>query len=142
MSLQPKAVVELEPKAPCRPREPDASGRPVPLASYVSGLEALPVRCPRHEEIEIAVDEKGQLHLLGEEGMLRQMQVVRRWAIEHRELLALALPKIRIDLSRPPHLHLFAEEPIAVADLHASDLRLHVLAPVKVGDQTGWYTRR
>ena len=44
-----------------------------------------------------------------------------------------------IDSAQPPQLHVFAPEPLDVADLHASDLQLHVLAPVDVDGKRGWY---
>ena len=36
--------------------------------------------------------------------------------------------------------HVFTAEPATVADLHQSDLRLHVLAPVKIKGETVWYS--
>jgi hypothetical protein len=115
---------------------------PVPLAHHAGGLEVLPVRCPGAERVELAVDGAGRLHLLGREPELRSMQVVQRWAFEHRELLALAWPETTLNARPPLPLHLFADQPLELADLHGSDIQLHVLAPVKVGDGVGWYTAR
>jgi hypothetical protein len=139
VKLRPRPDLDIEPKAPCLPREPDIDGKPRSLASYVGGLLALPVRCPHHESVELAVDERGRLHLLGEPQSLRDMAVVRQWALDHRELLALACPEHIIDASRPVRLHVFAATPLDVADLHGSDVQLHVLAPVDVEGRRGWY---
>jgi hypothetical protein len=140
--LHTPAQIEVEPKTPATPREPDAGGRPVPLSSHVEGLMALPIRCPGHEPVEIAVDTGGRLHLLGPEDALRRMAVVRRWAVDHREIIEMACPRHRIDARREPQIHLFTDKPLAVADLHASDIGLYVRAPVKVGHQVGWYVAR
>ena len=35
---------------------------------------------------------------------------------------------------------LFATTPLQVADLHASDVQLHLLAPVTVEGRQGWYS--
>lgn len=139
MRLMPKPAVDIEPKTGCQVTEPDADGRPIPLASHVAGLRTLPIRCPNHEQVELALDTGGRLHLLGQEPTFRQMHVVSRWAVDHRELLSMALPDHRIDAKTSPRLHLFTEQPVSVSDLHASDVQLHVLAPVKVGTETGWF---
>jgi hypothetical protein len=138
--LAPRAAIDIEPKGPCAPREPDDRGRPVPLASYVPGLETLPIRCPGHELVELAVDGKGRLHLLGPERTLRDMVVVKRWATDHRELIGMASPQRELDVRHAPRLHLFATSPLDVADLHLSDVQLHVLAPVTVDGKRGWYS--
>jgi hypothetical protein len=137
--LRPKPAVVLEPKLPARAQEPDNCGAPVPLARYVDGLSPLPVRSPGHERIEIAVDRGGRLHLLARESMLRELHVVTAWAAAHRELIALACPNHLIDPAARIVSHVFTECPSSVADLHGSELHLHVLAPVAVGDRTGWY---
>jgi hypothetical protein len=147
VKLPPKVVVELEPKAGSQAAgggapgivEPDEAGRPVPLAKFVAGLSPLPVRAPGHERIEIAVDDAGVLHLLARDNLLRELPVAERWAHAHRELIAMACPQHRIDPAGRTLCHVFASEPIKVADLHASNLRLHVLAAVSVGDRTAWY---
>ena len=74
---------EVEAKEPARPFEPDQSGQPVPLARYVpdedaesgdrAALVSIPPRCPGHERIELALDRRGRIHLLGHEDTLRAM---------------------------------------------------------------------
>ena len=35
--------------------------------------------------------------------------------------------------------HVFTDAPVSVSDLHGTNLRLHVLAPVDVEGKRGWY---
>lgn len=140
IKLAPKPAMLMEAKHPARPSEPDDHGRPQSLAQYISGLTLLPIRSPGHEKVEIAVDREGRLHLLGHEHSLRELPVVERWTIAHRELIVLACPQKPIDSLALPRCHVFADRPIALADLHGSDYSLHVLAPVQVNGQTAWYS--
>jgi hypothetical protein len=89
--------------------------------------------------VELAVDSVGRLHLLGRENSLREMRLVENWARAHRELIAMACPQQPIDPGAKVTCHIFSPEPVSLADLHGADLRLHVLAPVQVNGQTGWY---
>jgi hypothetical protein len=137
--ITPKTVTFVEPKASPAPAQPQERGRPVPLARFVEGLTPLPVRCPRLERIELAVDQSSGLHLLGREADLRDMHVVQVWAREQRELLDQACRPIRIDAHSQPVCHVFTDVPASLADLHRSDLKLHVLTPVAVDDRVAWY---
>ncbi|MDY7108017.1 MAG: hypothetical protein SYC29_05215 [Planctomycetota bacterium] len=139
IKLTPRAEAEVEPKEPLSPVEPDEGGGPVSLAAHVAGLEAIAPRCPGHERIELAVDAKGCIHLLGREQALREMPVVTAWARAHRELLAMACPDHHFDPAGEIISHLFTDEPARVADLQSSDLHLHVLAPVEIAGKRGWY---
>ncbi len=139
VKLAPKPSVIVEAKHPARQVEPDNHGQPVPLANYVGDLIALPIRCPGHERVEIAVDRTGRLHVLGREQILRELAVVRTWAHAHRELIAMACSQHQFDPNAPIACHVFTDRPTALADLHNTDLHLHVLAPVVVNGQTGWY---
>jgi len=140
--LPPKVVVELEHKPPAAQRpivEPEDHGQPLPLARFVNGLTALPLRPPGHERIEIAVDDAGRMHVMAREANLRELPIVSQWARAHRELIAMACPQQRFDPAASPVCHVFTSEPATLADLHGGDLHLHVLAPVSVGENTAWY---
>lgn len=140
--LPPKVVVELEHKSHHAQRpvvEPDDHGAPVALAKFVAGLTPLPLRPPGHERVEIAVDGAGRMHLLAREASLRELPVVMQWAKAHREILAMACPTLRFDPAAAATCHVFTAEPATLADLHGANLRLHVLAPVSVGERTAWY---
>jgi hypothetical protein len=119
--------------------EPHAEGRPMELASYVEGVKAIAPRCPNHERIELAVDGMGRIHLLGREDTLREMNVVARWAKDHRELIAMACPDHTFDPAGATVRHIFSDAPLNLADLHGSDLHLHLLTPVVVDGRQGWY---
>lgn len=137
--VPPKPSMELEAKHPARAREPDQAGAPVTLSHYVSGLAALPVRCPNHERVELGVDAGGRLHVIAREPDMRGLHKVRAWAIAHREIIAMACRDHWLDPSAVPVLHVFTDRPATLADLHESGLRLHVLAPVTVEGRQGWY---
>ncbi len=139
VKLVPKPSVELETKTPAGPIEPDHTGAPIPLADHVDGLTPLAVRCPGHERVELAVDIGGRLNILGREDAMRQMRIVETWAKAHRELISMACPDQWIDPGGETITHVFTERPASVADLHGSDLRLHVLTPVTVEGRKGWY---
>ncbi|MHC4108906.1 MAG: hypothetical protein ACYSTY_12560 [Planctomycetota bacterium] len=141
VKLVPRPKVEYETKAAEAAGEPDQRGAPVPLAEYVDGVTPIAVRCPGHERIELGFDGSGRLHLLGREALLREMRVVETWAHAHRELIAMACQgSTWLDPAGKVICHVFTEEPVSVADLHGSDLRLHVLTPVVVDGRRGWYS--
>jgi hypothetical protein len=143
---EPSIIKELPPDQTSAAPPPNACAHQRPegrsLSSWIEGLEPLPVRPPGHKDIEIAIDSDGRIHLLGYEQTLREMQVVRRWARDHHELLTLVCPQHRekSQTPRPPICHIFTDRPDALADLHGADFCLHVLAPVNVNGQTAWYS--
>jgi hypothetical protein len=137
--LDPKPAVKLEPKAPAAAVEPDRDEHGVSLARFVEGLAPLDVRCPGHEQLEIGSDDQGRLHVLARESDLRGLHIVEAWARAHRELIARACPGHCLDPQARSVLHVFTDRPASVADLHGSDLCLHVLAPVTVEGRVGWY---
>jgi hypothetical protein len=139
VKLGPKAGAEVEPKEPAVAAEPDEEGVPVPLAVHIDEVTPLEVRCPGHERLELGVDAAGRLHVIARHEQLRELHVVEAWARAHRELIARACPEHWIDPAAGTVCHVFTDEPAAVADLHGSALRLHVLAPVFVDGRQGWY---
>jgi hypothetical protein len=139
IKLAPKPSVEVEPKEPAPAVEPEEEGAPVPLAAYIDGVTPLDVRCPGHERLELAIDPAGRLHVVAREEQMRQLHVVEAWARAHRELIGRACPGHWIDPAAGTVCHVFTDRPATVADLHGSELRLHVLAPVDVEGRRGWY---
>ena len=138
--IAPNPTFEVEPKEPAAPAsEPGESGRPASLARFIEGLTPLPVRCPGHERLELAVDQAGRLHVIALEPHLRELPVVRSWARSHRELIGMACRGELIDPAAEAVCHVVSDRPALLADLHGSDLRLHVLAPVTVEGKQGWY---
>ncbi|MEE8458786.1 MAG: hypothetical protein V3S08_02875, partial [Phycisphaerales bacterium] len=139
VKLAPKPRIEVESKPPSGTREPDKQGAAVLLAGWVDDVLPLETRSPGHERLEIAVDPAGRLHVLAHEQDMRGLSVVAAWAVAHAELIARAFPDRWIDPTANPVLHVFTDRPASLADLHGSDLRLHVLAPVDVDGRRGWY---
>lgn len=139
IKLPPKPAIDVEPKEPARPREPDEHGAPMSLAEFVDGISPIDVRCPGHERLELAVDESGRLHVLAHDDQLRELHVVESWAKAHGELIARACADHVIDPVARAVRHVVTDRPASVADLHGSDLRLHVLAQVIVDGKCGWY---
>jgi hypothetical protein len=137
--LAPKPGAGVEPKEPAPAAEPDEHGVPVPLAAYIDGVTPLDVRCPGHEKLELGIDASGRLHVIAGEAQLRELHVVEAWARAHREIIGRACPGHWIDPAARTVCHVFTDEPASLADLHGSDLRLHVLAPVFVDGKQGWY---
>ncbi|MHC4100546.1 MAG: serine/threonine-protein kinase, partial [Planctomycetota bacterium] len=137
--LVPKPGARVEPKEPAPAAEPDDEGVPVPLASYIEGVTPLDVRCPGHERLELGIDPAGRLQVIARQERLRELHVVEAWARAHRELIGKACPGHWIDPAAGTVCHVFTDEPAALADLHGSALRLHVLAPVFVDGKQGWY---
>ncbi len=140
IKVPPKPTIEVEPKQPERALEPDENGAPIPLAQYVESVTPLEkVRCPGHELVELGVDQSGRIHVLARETQLRELRIVETWAKAHRELIAMACPDCEFDPAGKVVSHVFTDTPATVADLHASDLHLHVLTPVMVQGRQGWY---
>lgn len=133
------AVGMAAPRASSRPSEPARAASPAALTDHVPGVSPLIVRCPGHEQIELAVDQAGRLHMIGWEANLRELGIAEAWARLHLRLISLASPQTPIDPAGRFVRHVFTGEPATVADLHGSGVQLHVLAPVQVEGQTGWY---
>jgi len=130
-----------------KPAEPVLESPDAALCDHLENLTALQARCPRHRDVELAVDATGRLHLLIETSgsataaAIQTLTETRHWLTEHRDLIALTTPSSRVDPSQPPLAHLFTDAP-AVAAEHvftaAPDQRpfqLHLLKTVTVAGQ-------
>ncbi len=132
----------------------------------LTGAITLEARCPDHPEVEFLLDAQGQLHLLAthadsdpttfgaqpasanrDPGALRDTMIdlleARRWARRHRDLIALTQRQLRMNLDVEPQLHLFtphADIATGLIGRLGDALKLHLLAPVTVGQATGWFT--
>jgi hypothetical protein len=138
-SETPRIKLGPKPSTAARSKSEASDSPSERLTDHVRGLTALSVRCPHSEHVELAVDSLGGLHLLARESHLREIGIVESWAKSHRELLVMALPDHGIDPSQRLTSHVFTDQPSSVADLHGTDLKLHVLAPVEVEGRRGWY---
>jgi hypothetical protein len=138
----PRAPATDEPGTRRETEEP--ARRCATLAAH-TGLVTLEARCPYAPGVELAVDDDGALHLLAEMGRpgceaLKQLLTASAWAVAHAMLLRAAAPGLTA--SRRPVLHLFTCDAREVQHLWDCDVRLHLLAPVMVGGQCGWYCGR
>lgn len=114
-------------------------------------LHVLPVRCPEHPDLQLAAGADGQLHLLARltdadhpRATLLSLTDARRWATQHRELLALAMSQApsngdrRNQVPTDPTLHLFTDQPDRAVPLISRidpTIRLHLLQHLPL--QTG-----
>lgn len=130
-------------------RAPDAtpSEQRSLLAGYVNGAHPIKARCPRQPRVELAVGPSGRLHLLMRaeggpvEAAITQLLAARLWALEHRELLAMACADRSLDTAAEPVAHLFVEQ-LGTATAFATagppearPLRLHLLKPISVAGE-------
>ncbi len=118
----------------------------------LAGAVALHARCPNYADIELMLDRHGALHLLAAaaepqaprpfdddqasaafaacRSAILDLTAVRRWVIEHRDLLALTLPAARFDPSTEPVVHLFVDRGDLAGSLITKlgpALKLHLL---------------
>lgn len=119
------------------------------LSQFLAPATALEARCPRQEDMQIAVDRQGRLHLLlahrGSErevaAALTDLSQMRAWARQHAQLLQLTWRDGEIDQDADPVVHLFTAHAKAAAALVGyvdGDIRLHLLQAVVVGDASTW----
>ena len=106
-------------------------------ASYIDGLLAIAPRCPEHDHIELAIDMNGCLHVLADANDLRDVAIVSAWIVRHSSLLVLACGGLQLATDSTPIQHIFTDDAVAVADLHGTDVRMHLLAEVQVDGATG-----
>ncbi|MEM7683004.1 MAG: hypothetical protein AAF288_13710 [Planctomycetota bacterium] len=121
-------------------------------------LHAIAARKPDALDIELAVDDAGRLHLLmqadppsairrdrsplhrGRKAALALLEA-RRWAAQHRELLASTCPELGLEPTAKPACHLFVHRgDVArkMLDRVGADLSVHVLEPVAFDDGVRW----
>ncbi len=124
-------------------RSSELSSGLVSLASYLADLHSTALKCPYAEGIEIAVDAAGALHLLArshsettDDAALAGLLVASSWTESHGALLGPAVGAMK---PGRPTLHLFTDRPKATRRLLETNLRVHLLAEVSVGDERGWY---
>ncbi len=135
------------------------------LCAYVSGdCERLEARCPYWLDAQLAVDERGRLHVLMRFGgqdtaaddgsqridldaavMLRAavmgLMEVGQWAHANISLLRLACPGGMLDESAQPVLHLFtdhAKPAAAIVGRLGELVKVHLLQEVYVGASSAW----
>ena len=111
---------------------------PRPLAVRFPHLRPLPVQCPYHPAVELAVDAAGGLHLLAPLASLEEVQAVAGWVRDHADLLRLACPGIDRIEDHELAIDLVTDRPEAAASLATSRLRVHLLLCVEMAGGAGW----
>ncbi len=104
------------------------------LTSYVEGLLSIKPRCPEHEEIEIAIDSHGVLHVLAHADAFRETTIVTAWINKHRDLISMACGGIELSTTSGTVQHFFTDDAVSVAELHGTGVKLHLLTEVQTHD--------
>jgi hypothetical protein len=134
-----KEALEQAPPVEMEPVSEEAETNADDFASHIDGLLSITPRCPEHEHVELALDTNGQLHVLVHAEDFRDAAIVAGWSRKHHSLLSMACGGLTIDASSPVQ-HLFTDNAVAVADLHGSGVKLHLLTTVEVAGNTGLFS--
>jgi len=120
---RPRSEVIVEPRTSA-----SAGGGPA-LCSLIAGLRPMRARCPDDERTELAVDERGRLHLLrhDDETAYERLAAVLAWARRHASLLSLTGADMKPDLA--PVAHLFTQRARERRGLLDAEVRVHVVTP-------------
>jgi hypothetical protein len=139
-----------------------------PLATHVDGLTHFDAQCPYARGVELAADQLGRLHVLArfdqdhvDETSLGVLLIAAEWAKAHAALLKAAAPALcipaspssptsasasstshvspTIDTAALPIKHVFTDQPRKVRRLLETDVRVHLLSPVRVAGHDGWF---
>ncbi|MBO6513164.1 MAG: hypothetical protein JJ974_04285 [Phycisphaerales bacterium] len=113
------------------------------LCSLIQGLTKLETRCPFALDVELCVDQRGDLHLVAGDDHARPMtrlETVRAWVRDHLLLILRAEPKVAHpnsnDRSDDIALHLITDSPQSLRGLIDTEVRMYALAQVKVGSKS------
>ncbi|MFN0010610.1 MAG: hypothetical protein ACKVS8_03090 [Phycisphaerales bacterium] len=121
---------------------------PSALAACLPGLTILRARCPHAEDVELAVDAEGLLHLLAryrtdepDHRVVERLHAAACWARVHAKVLSLTLPGegagTTLDAASPTR-HLFTDRPAEHRALFDSDVRMHLLVAVPREHASPW----
>ncbi|MAB71868.1 MAG: hypothetical protein CMJ54_05130 [Planctomycetaceae bacterium] len=91
-------------------------------SKWIDGVSIARFRCPIAPEVEFGLDQDGRLHLLCGHTAMESMRVAEAWLRTNRDLVALAT-----GCTGAVVLHVFTRDAPAVADLHRTGIRLHLL---------------
>lgn len=126
--------------------DPAMSRHPSLIAAHFPHLTPLAVRCPFADDVELAIDSSGGLHVLAAahteamaDSTVCRITAVLGWTKANRSVLALTLPPGRgLDSARIPVGHFVTTQPAAHRTLLDSTLSVHVLAPVVKTVSSDW----
>lgn len=114
------------------PAERAPTARPMAIAHELRDLAALPVRCPHHADVELAVDRAGLLHLVVLDQHLASLRPVEAWARAHMDLLRAACPDVAAH-EHAPIADVVTFDAPSIVPLHGTGLRLHLLVETPSG---------
>ncbi len=114
------------------PAERAPTARPMAIAHELRDLAALPVRCPHHADVELAVDRAGLLHLVVLDQHLASLRPVESWARAHMDLLRAACPDVAAH-EHAPIADVVTFDAPSIVPLHGTGLRLHLLVETPSG---------
>ncbi len=120
---------------------------PPSLAACLPCLTLMQARCPHAEDVELAVDAQGLLHLLAryrtdepDHRVVERLHAAGCWARLHAKVLSLTLPAgmgTPLDAASPIR-HLFTDRPAEHRALFESDVRMHLLIAVPREHASPW----
>ena len=108
------------------------------LCGHLPGLRLLPIQCPDHEVVELAVDELGGIHLVARCEDVLHLPSVLSWIERHHALLRMALSDTLCDPESKPAIHVVGEDIDALCGLRDSAWQPHLLVRVNAGGPPGW----
>jgi hypothetical protein len=166
--LEPPAVdasgadpLDAEPSEPADKPEPEPDARAATdgdaapedeslLATIAPGLTVLKFRCPEAPGVVLAVDEAGLVHAIaatgplgdldGQPDPLTALTRARAFVARHMPVLEPLDPRIR-SAAGAPVAHLVSDRFGALEPCLRTDLRLHLVVPVRAGGRTVWGVR-
>ena len=104
----------------------DAEHVVVPAATdwsrWIDGVSIAKFRCPVAPEVEFGLDDDGGLHLMCGQPAMGSIHVAEAWLKANRDLVSLAT-----GFKGDVVLHVFTRDAPAVADLHRTGVRLHLI---------------
>lgn len=113
------------------------------LASLIPDLSLLESRCPFALDVELCVDQQGQLHIItGDDfkGPMTRLETVRAWVRDHLPLILRAEPKLAMptssDRSSDIGMHLITSDPQLLRGLIDSPVHVYALATATIADES------
>ena len=112
------------------------------LSALITGLRRIEARCPKAPGVELAIDDRGRLHLivcdLDTSDPLKRLYAAQNWSRDHLSLLlaaepALNQPSTDRSIDTDAMMHLISAEPAALSNMYDTPVRMYALARVRMG---------
>ena len=111
------------------------------LSAMISGLKPIEARCPKAPGVDLAVDDRGRLHLIvcdaDTQDAMNRLLAAQTWARNNLGLLiraeaGISVPDHDRDVDTDATMHLISMEPRNVREIYDTQVRIYSLARVKV----------